>query len=59
MCPVLARPGAGDKNAAKLCRQLGTSGIKVSALSFGAWVTVGKQLAPGQREVAPYYLAQR
>ena len=25
-------------------RQLGKSGIKISALSFGAWVTFGKQI---------------
>ena len=27
-----------------LYRRLGTSGLKISALSFGAWVTFGKQV---------------
>lgn len=27
-------------------RRLGSSGLKISALSFGAWVTFGKQVAP-------------
>ena len=27
-------------------RRLGTSGLQVSALSFGAWLTFGQQLGP-------------
>jgi aryl-alcohol dehydrogenase-like predicted oxidoreductase len=30
-------------------RPLGPSGLKISALSFGAWVTFGKQMATPSR----------
>ena len=31
-----------------LYRRLGTSGLQLSALSFGAWVTFGKQVGRAQ-----------